>query len=181
MWPSSLRTLWEQSPHPQKEPCVCVYRSGMLSSPSVSCEGMLLLSNGSLKAKQEHFLILMSGCTWNTISPFLAAFDNLAQPCYFSARWKRPGNTPKKKFSGLVSSVLWPWACYANQYQTELWNYPFLGTLEGGLRLFFFFFKACVMWELTCTDLAGKCFKASLTFLPETLTVTSRPQNGGQS
>lgn len=81
---AALGCCKNRAPTQERTMCLCV------QGRSVSSEGMLLLSNDSLKAKWEHFLILMSGCTWNTISPFPAVFDNLAQLCSFSAR--SPGN-----------------------------------------------------------------------------------------
>lgn len=44
------------------------------------------------------FLILMSGCTGSTISPFPVAFDNLAEPCCISACVRRPGKRPINTF-----------------------------------------------------------------------------------
>lgn len=129
------------------------------------------------KQNRSIFLILTSGCTWNTISPFPAAFDNLAQPCYFSARWESPGNMPKKKFWLNFFSPLAVGLLYKS-ISNKAVKLSFFRDFRGGIRLFVcLFFLRHVMWELTYTDQQG----SALSHLwPETLTVTSRPQNGGQ-
>lgn len=129
-WPQGLirqpQDAARTEPTPEKEPCVCV------EVRSVSSEGMLLLSNGSLKAKWEHFLILTSGCTWNTISPFPAVFDNLAQLCSFSAR--SPGNnTNNNKKKHFLTLFLWPsppavgLLCKSLSNKAVKWSYIFRG------------------------------------------------------
>ena len=88
------------------------------------------------------FLIFMSGCTWNTTSPFLIACDNLAQLCHISAGWEKAGwDTSERFLAHFFGTALWLWACYANQYQknkTKLWKFSFciLGAGGWGCRCF---------------------------------------------